>query len=85
MLYLKDKGDNWSTLSDDCSQVIWEDGLVEPITPSHLEVEIGQYKGKSLDQVSDKQYLSWMLKTAKEKDLQFVARMLEKRIKQIIC
>jgi hypothetical protein len=84
MLYLKDKGDNWSTLSPDCSQVIWEDGLVENITTNHLEIEIGKYKGETLGAISDKPYLMWMLETAKEEDLQFVARMLEKRIKQII-
>lgn len=83
MLYLLDKGDNWSTLSPDMTYIHYEDGTTEPLTPAHLMVEFGKCKGQKLSEISDIWYLNFLKKMAVDKGLLFAVSCVSIRILEL--
>lgn len=83
MLYLKDKGDNWSWPSDDLQSVCYEDGTTEPLTTAHLVVEMGKYKGENLATITDRGYLQWMQQRSVDNDLVFVEKCIRLRLSEL--
>lgn len=85
MLYVIDrpKG-NWGRLSDDLTEVFFEDGKRVPLTPSRVKLTFWKkYEGMKLSEVSDIRDLNWLLKVAGEKDEQFAAMMFTMRLKEL--
>ena len=85
MLYLIDrpKG-NWSTLSSDCKEVVFEDGKRVPLTPSRVKLTFwAKYEGKKLSELTDVRDLSWLLKIAGEKKESFAEMMFTMRLKEL--
>ena len=85
MLYLIDKPkDNWSMLSLDMTEVIFDDGERIPITTDCVKLTFWEkYKGKKLSEVSDTKDLTWLIKIAQEKDEVFCERMFTMRLKEL--
>lgn len=86
MLYVNDKSrDNWGSLNEDCSRVVFDDGESVPLTTGCLSVTFwpSKYGGKLLSDVDDEKDLRFMLKVAEEKDEKFAAMMFKRRLTEL--
>lgn len=86
MLYLldhPDNPDNWSTLSEDLQTIHYEDGTTTPLTPAHLLLEMGKYKGYKLSEIDDVWYLNFLKKLSTEKKFDFVTYCLNIRLLEV--
>lgn len=83
MIYLKDNGDDWSTLSSDLSTIEFESGVSRPLTSADIEMTAGEYKGQTLSEISDIWYLNFLKKISTEKKDIFLARCVEMRLNEM--
>jgi hypothetical protein len=63
-----------NTLEWDCCSATQE------LTTRDFVIDMGKYKGLTLDEVSDESYLRWMRKVALEKDNGFVVLIVDKKL-----
>jgi hypothetical protein len=79
--HCKETNEPWLTLKT-LDTLEWDCcGKIQPLTASDLVIDIGKYKGLTLDEVADESYLRWMKKTALENDNSFVVLMVDKKLK----
>lgn len=83
MIYLKDNGDDWATVSHDLSEILFESGERRELRSSDLELTAGKYKGQLLSEISDIWYLNFLKKISTEKKDIFLAKCVEMRLNEL--
>ena len=83
MMYLKDKGDVWSSFSEDMTEVVFEDGTRKPFDSTCIKITRGKMSGKDLSEIDDVGYLNWMVKSAVEKGDVFTEKCARMRLLEL--
>ena len=83
MLYLKDKGEIWSTLKD-LDTILYEDGTKKPFELSDVVLTFWpKHKGKPLSEIRDISDLNFLLKVAGEKGDDFAKRCVRMQLLEV--
>ena len=82
---IKDKADVWAFTwpGKDPDTIYYEDGTTAPLTTSQLVVPFGKYKDLTLDEVTDRRYLEWMLQSAVDKGEWWQEKTVRMRLKEL--
>lgn len=83
MIYLKDNGDDWATVSSDLGTICFESGTTRPFRTSDVELTVGKYKGTTLAEISDVWYLNFLKKLSTEKKDIFLAKCVDMRLNEL--
>lgn len=86
MIQLKDTDTNWAFTwpGKSLDVIYYEDGTRKKLRTEHLMVVHGKYAGMSLNEVSDVNYLKYMVGSAKEKKDVWMEHVLSKRLKELV-
>lgn len=84
-MMIKDKPNAWGFTwpGKETDTIYYDDGTTAPLTTNQLVVPFGKYRDFTLSEVSDRNYLEWMEKKAREDDDWWMEETVSLRLKEL--